>query len=145
MKKLSGGKTLAVAAVAGGALLASVAPVMAEVSAQSPSQGLVRVESPAKWKSLGAVVEVQVTYSCPVGTQSAYLNVSLTQAVFGGVAVGGAYKDNLDCTGGFVTETLNVTATDRKFSFLTPAFAKSELRGYPNVGAKDEREIKVGL
>jgi hypothetical protein len=52
MKKYFGGKALAVAAVAGGAIIASVAPVMAEVSAESPSVALIRVENPAKIKAL---------------------------------------------------------------------------------------------
>ncbi|MFD9704939.1 hypothetical protein [Lentzea sp. NPDC059081] len=145
MKKLSGGRTLAVVAVAGGAVLASIAPVMADVSAQSPSLGAVRVETPAKWKSLGAVLETQVTYSCPVGTQSPYLQLNLTQSVLGGIASGGAYRDNLNCTGGFETITVNVTAEGRSFSLLTPVFAKAEVRGYPNVAARDEREIRVSL
>jgi hypothetical protein len=141
MKKLSGGRTVAVVAVAGGVILASIAPVMADVSAQSPSAGLVRVESPAKWKAWGAAIEVPVTYTCPVGTQSAYLNLSVTQSVWGLVASGSAYRD-LDCTGGFETITLNVTANDHAFSW-GKAFAKAEVRGYPNVGARDEREISI--
>ncbi|MFI6101321.1 hypothetical protein ACIA8G_37730 [Lentzea sp. NPDC051213] len=142
MKKLSGGKTLAVAAVAGGAVLASVAPVLADVSAQSPSTAAIRVESPAKWKAWGAAIEVQVTYACQPGSSQAYFNLSVTQSVVGGVAVGGAYKDNLNCTGGFETTTVNVTANDRAFRWGT-AFAKAELRGYPNSVARDEREIKI--
>jgi hypothetical protein len=144
MMKLSGGKTLAVVAVAGGAILASIAPVMAEVSAQSPSAGLVRVES-AKWKAFGAAAEVKVTYTCPVGTQSTYLNVSLTQNVGIGVASGSAYKDSVPCTGGFETTTLNVTANDRAFLLGGKAFAKAELRGYPNVSSRDEREVWITL
>ena len=50
MTKLSMGKTAAIVAVAGGAVLASIAPVMADVSAQSPSAGAIRVES-AKLKA----------------------------------------------------------------------------------------------
>ncbi|MEU0882978.1 hypothetical protein ABZ345_30595 [Lentzea sp. NPDC005914] len=143
MKKFSGGKTLAIAAVAGGAILASVAPVMADVSAQSPSAGLIRVESPAKLKAWGAAIEVKVTYTCPVGTQSS-LNLVVNQAKLGGVAIGGAYQSNLNCNGAFETVTLNVQANDRAFG-LGKAFAKAEIQGYPNVGAKDEREISIGL
>ena len=80
MRKFSGGKALAVAAVVGGAVLASVAPVMADVAAQSPSTAAVRVESPAKIKALGAVAEVKVTYACQSGAQ-AYLNLNVTQSV----------------------------------------------------------------
>ena len=145
MKKLSGGKTLAVVAVAGGAVLASIAPVMAEVSAQSPSAGAIRAESPAKLKAWGAAIEVQMTYACPAGHQG-YFNVTVSQAKIGGVAVGSAYKDNLNCTGGFETTTVTVTANDRPFDAIAPAFAKSELRTYQNSNAaRDEREIRINL
>lgn len=141
MKKFSGGKAIAVAAVAGGAILASIAPVMADVAAQSPSTAVVRVESPAKLKAWGAVAEVKVTYACQPGTQN-YLNVSLTQSVFGSIAQGSAYKENLNCTGGFETITMNVTASDKAFG-PWDAFAKAELRGFPNGNARDERVIKL--
>jgi hypothetical protein len=144
MKKLSGGKTLAVVAVAGGALLASIAPVMADVSAQSPSQGLVRVES-AKYKTFGAAVEVKVTYTCPVGAQASYLSVSLTQNVGVGVASGSGYQENLSCTGAFQTTTVNVTASGHAFLLWGKAFAKADLRAYPNANASDEREVRIDL
>ncbi|MET9631281.1 hypothetical protein ABZX92_27845 [Lentzea sp. NPDC006480] len=137
------GKTLAIAAVAGGAILASVAPVMADVSAQSPSAGLVRVESPAKLKAWGAAIAVQVTYTCPAGSQAS-LQLIVNQAKFGGVAVGSAYENSLNCTGGFETLTLNVQANDRPFG-LGEAFAKASINGWPNVSAKDERTIRIGL
>lgn len=47
MKKFTAGKTAAVVAVAGGAVLASIAPVMADVSAQSPSVGSSESRTPA--------------------------------------------------------------------------------------------------
>ncbi len=143
MRKFSGGKALAVAAVVGGAVLASVAPVMADVAAQSPSTAAVRVESPAKIKALGAVAEVKVTYACQSGAQ-AYLNLNVTQSVFGNIAQGNAYKENLSCTGGFETITLNVTANDKAFVW-GKAFAKAELRAYPNSLVRDEREITLNL
>ncbi|WP_086663094.1 hypothetical protein [Lentzea kentuckyensis] len=136
------GKTAAVVAVAGGAVLASIAPVMAEVSAQSPSAGAIRVDS-AKLKALGAAVEVQVTYACPAG-HIGYFNVTLNQAKFLGVAVGSAYKDNLNCNGGFETTTVTVTASDRPFDVIAPAFSKSELRTYQNNNAaREEKEIRI--
>lgn len=136
------GRTAAVVAVAGGAVLASIAPVMAEVSAQSPSAGAIRVES-AKLKALGAAVEVKVTYACPAG-HTGYFNVALNQAKFLGVATGSAYKDYLDCTGGFETTTITVTANDRPFDAIAPAFAKSELRTYQNNNAgREEKEIRI--
>lgn len=140
MKKFSGGKSLAVAAVVGGAVIASVAPVMADVSAQSPSTSLVRVESPAKLKAWGAAAEVKVTYVCPQGQSSTYLYVSLTQNVLGRIASGSASK-SVTCTGGFETTTLSVTATNLAFWPLK-AFAKADLNTWPNPAA-DEREINL--
>jgi hypothetical protein len=144
MKKLTGGKALAVVAVAGGALVASVAPVLADVSAQSPSNSAVRVETNAKYKAWGAVAEVQVSFACPAGAQ-AFLNVQLTQSVLGGIASGNAYRDSIVCTGGFETVTLNVTATDRAFRLGT-AFGRAELRTYSSGNtARDERNVTIGL
>ncbi|MEV6242930.1 hypothetical protein [Lentzea sp. NPDC051838] len=140
MKKISGGKALAVAAVAGGAIIASVAPVMADVSAQSPSLSAVRVEGPAKLKAWGAVAEVQVTYACPLGTSSPYLNVSLTQNVWGRIASGGASK-SVTCTGGFETTTLSIAATNLAF-WPGEAFAKADLSAWPN-SASHEAVIKL--
>ena len=141
MKKLSGGKSLAVAAVAGGAILASVAPVMAEVSAQSPSVSAVRVETPAKLKAWGAAVEVQVTYACPQSSStSTYLYVRVSQNVLGRIASGGASK-NVTCTGGFETTSLTVVAENLAF-WPVDAFAKADLNSYPNT-ATDERVITL--
>ena len=140
MMKFSGGKTLAVVAVAGGALAASIAPVMADVSAQSPSTSLVRVESPAKLKAWGAAVDVQVTYVCP-RYSSSYLYVSLSQNVLGRIATGGASKQ-VTCTGGFETTTLYIQAQNLAFWPIETS-AKAELNAYPNSPATDAREIKL--
>lgn len=140
MMKFSGGKTLAVVAVAGGALAASIAPVMADVSAQSPSTSLVRVESPAKLKAWGAAVDVQVTYVCP-RYSSSYLYVSLSQNVLGRIATGGASKQ-VTCTGGFETTTLYIQAQNLAF-WPVEASAKAELNTYPSPPAIDAREIKL--
>lgn len=141
MKKLSGGKALAVAAVAGGAVLASVAPVMAEVSAQSPSVSAVRVEAPGKLKAWGAAVEVPVTYACPLGSSQPYVYVNLSQNVLGRIASGGA-SQQLTCTGGFETTTLYIQAQNLAFWPIETS-AKAELNAYPNSPATDAREIKL--
>ncbi|WP_394613759.1 hypothetical protein JNUCC0626_28105 [Lentzea sp. JNUCC 0626] len=142
MKKLSGGKSLAVFAVAGGAILASVAPVMADVSAQSPSQSLVRVEAPANLRAKGATIEVDVTYVCPVTSTSAYMYVSATQAVGNGnVATGGGSK-GVTCTGGFETVKVTVAASTKAFVKGNKAYVKADLQAYPN-NAFDERYIGV--
>ncbi|GGN12688.1 hypothetical protein GCM10011609_61220 [Lentzea pudingi] len=140
MKKLTAGKTAAVVAVAGGAILASIAPVLADVSAQSPSQALVRVESPAKWKALGAAVEVDVTFSCPASPSQGYVNISISQTVLGGVASGGTSK-SVTCTGAFQTIKLSVTAQNRAFRWGT-AYAKAELSSWPH-SATHEGEIQI--
>ncbi|MEU3645408.1 hypothetical protein AB0E59_18650 [Lentzea sp. NPDC034063] len=141
MKKFSGGKALAVVAVVGGAVLASIAPVMAEVSAQSPSLGAVRVEPTAKVKALGAAVEVDVTYSCPVGQSQSYVYVNVTQSFFIGVASGSGSKV-VTCTGGF--ETVKVTATANPgWPFgVGIAYAKADLNSYPH-SASDEKQIWI--
>ena len=140
MKKFSGGKTLAVVAVAGGAILASIAPVMADVSAQSPSTSAVRVEDPAKIKAWGAAIEVQVTYACPQGSSSGYLYVNVSQNVFGRIASGNGSK-SVTCSGGFVTTTVSVPSQNLAF-WPGSAYAKADLNSYPN-SASDERVIKL--
>ena len=141
MMKLSKGKTAAVAAVAGGALLASIAPVMADVSRESPPTSLIRVESPAKLKAWGAAAEVQVTYACPPSSQGAYVFVSLTQNVLGRIASGAASK-SVTCTGGFVTTMVTVPAQNVAF-WPIDAFARGDLSAYPNPTATDERVIRL--
>ena len=139
MVKFSG-RTLAIAAVAGGAVLASVAPVMADVSAQSPSQSAVRVQSPAKLKAWGAVAEVEVTYACPQYASSAYLYVYVNQNVWGRIASGSGSK-SVTCTGGFETVKVNVAAQNLAF-WPADAFARADLNAYPGA-TSDERVIKL--
>lgn len=141
MKKLSGGKTLAVVAVAGGAVLASIAPVMADVSAQSPSASLIRIESPGKLKALGAAVEVDLTYSCPANQTQAYVYVSISQTVIAGVASGSASK-SVTCTGGFESVKVSVPATGRAFHPFSKAFVKADLNAWPH-SASAERELEL--
>lgn len=141
MKKLSGGKTAAVAAVAGGALLASIAPVMADVSRESPPTSLIRIESPAKLKAWGAAAEVQVTYACQPNQFTAYLVVNLSQNVLGRIASGSATKP-VGCTGGFVTTTITVQAQNLAFWPLD-AFAKADLHTNTVFPATDERVIRL--
>ena len=135
MKKFSGGKTLAVAAVVGGAVLASVAPVMAEVSAQSPSLSAVRVEAPGKLKAWGAAVEVPVTYACPPGSSQPYVYVNLSQNVLGRIASGSGSKQ-VTCTGGFETTKVTVTAQNLAF-WPVDAFAQANLNAYPNTASHE--------
>ncbi|NGY66214.1 hypothetical protein G7043_45740 [Lentzea sp. NEAU-D13] len=141
MNKSFGGKTLAVVAVAGGALLASVSPVMAQVSTQSPSNLALQVESPAKTETLGAVLKVKVTYACPAG-YSGGLNLQVTEAVAGGRIAWGSADVNVDCTGESKSVTVTLAARDNAFR-KGIAYAQASM-GVPMVGtAKDEREITI--
>lgn len=141
MNKSFGGKALAVVAVAGGAMLASVAPVMAEVSAQSPSNMAVQVESSAKTEVAGAVLKVNVTYTCPAGA-SGGLNLQVTEAVAGGRIASGNEDVGVECTGESKTVTVTVVARDNAFR-KGIAFARANLSA-PMVGvAKDERQITI--
>lgn len=141
MKKFSAGKTLAVVAVAGGSLIASVAPVMADVSTQSPSNLALRVESPAKVEVSGAVLKVKVTYACPVGS-SGNLSLQVTQAVAGGRIASGSGEAGVDCIGDFKTVTVTLTARDNAFR-RGIAYAQATM-GVPMIGvAEDERQISI--
>ncbi|MFS8101278.1 hypothetical protein LFM09_29550 [Lentzea alba] len=114
MRKFFGGKALAVAAVVSGAVLASVAPVMAEDGADSPANLAVRLEPTAKWRAWGAAIDVEVTYACPAGSTTSVF-VMVSQAVLGEVAVGRESKPGQPCTGGFETTTVTVQAGGQAF------------------------------
>lgn len=135
------GKALAVVAVAGGALLASVAPVMAQVSTQSPSNMAVQVESPAKAEVSGAVLKVDVTYTCPAGAYGG-LRLQVAEAVAGGRIASGSEDVGVDCTGESKTVTVTVVAQDNAFR-RGIGYARVSLSA-PMVGvAKDERQITI--
>jgi hypothetical protein len=141
MKKLSGGRTLAVAAVAGGALLASVAPVLADVSTQSPGVGI-KVEPIAKIKATGAAVEITVTYECPAGFPAwppTYVFLDVNQAVFGGVAKGAGSLE-VRCTGKPETVSLTPIAQDKPFRWGS-AWVRANLTTFPD--AKAERTVTI--
>lgn len=141
MKKSFGGKALAVVAVAGGALMASISPVMAQVSTQSPSNLAVQVESPAKTEVQGVVLKVNVTYACAADT-SLVLSLKVTEAVAGGRIASGGDDITADCTGQSKTVTMTLVAQDNAFR-RGVAYAQATL-GAPMMGvAKDERQISI--
>jgi hypothetical protein len=140
MRRFFEGKVLAVAAVVGGAVLASVAPVMAEVSADSPSDLAVRIESPAKWLALGAAINVPVSYACPVGTDAG-LTLTVNQAVAGGLATGLGRKHDVPCTGRTETAIVNVLARDHAFRWGT-AYGEVSLNKLVG-GVTDRREFRI--
>src|SRR4051812_29995427 len=85
---------LAVVAVVAGTLVASVVPVSADVSADSPPLGLVRVVSPATLQAQGAAVTVRVTFvgpaSSPTNFPLGFLTLTVTERVGQQIASGTA-------------------------------------------------------
>ncbi|MFS8101277.1 hypothetical protein LFM09_29545 [Lentzea alba] len=144
MRKFFRGKALAIMAVVGGAVLASIAPVMAEVSADSPSAPAVRLESPGKLLASGAAVNVPITYTCPVNDRgSATVNVYVTQNVLGGIAFG--YKQKvLPCTGRPEKAAVAVLAYEGKAFRPGTAYGRLVLATWDGQ-PEDEREFKIGL
>lgn len=145
--KISSGKTLAVVAVAAGAVAASVVPVLAEVSGESPSNAVVKVESPAKLVADGAAVAVRLAFTCPEGLTVSG-SVSVRQAVFGGVASGSNVHSHyyLRCTGREQSTTVNAIASkqgNRAFRWGS-AWVAGSISGTGVVGGSDTREIKIG-
>ncbi|TQM82877.1 hypothetical protein FHX81_5288 [Saccharothrix saharensis] len=132
-------KAAAVLAVVAGAIFASVLPSSADVSAQSPSQTGIRVQSPAERLARGAALRVELTIVCPAGWSN-YANVRVTQRVGPGIASGSGYTP-ITCTGGLQTLTVSVHAEEHPFRVGT-AYASA----YTSTGSgqvSDEREIAI--
>jgi hypothetical protein len=120
--------------------MASVSPVMAQASTQSPSNMAVQVES-AKAEVLGAVLKVNVTYACPAGSPGG-LNLQVNQAVAGGRIASGSEDVSVNCTGDSETVTVTVMARDNAFR-RGVGYARATLSA-PMVGvARDERQITI--
>ncbi|MEU7528577.1 hypothetical protein AB0A74_22795 [Saccharothrix sp. NPDC042600] len=134
-------KIAAVVAVAGAAVFASVLPGSADVAAQSPSLGAVRVESPATLEARGAVVRVSVTVVCTPG-QPAYVGIDLVQRSGGDIARGGDSHYIPSCTGNAQTVELIATAYEEPFR-KGVTWARGSLNT-PSYGTiYDEREIQI--
>lgn len=139
--KLSG--ALAVGAVVLGAAAASIVPVMADVSDDSPSNAAVRVHSDAKLKAAGAAIEVTLTYRCPPGGASPNGNVDVSQAGPGGNATAHRFLTPPPCTGERQTLTTYLVPDERPFRLGT-AFVKASVFAMDNsYSARDEREIEI--
>ncbi|GAA0240601.1 hypothetical protein GCM10010492_44700 [Saccharothrix mutabilis subsp. mutabilis] len=134
-------KIAAVVAVAGAAVFASVLPGSADVAAQSPSLGAVRVESPAILEARGAAVRVSVTIVCPAGYPTS-VNLTVTQRSGGGVATGSDYKSPVTCTGTAQTIELTPTANGEAFRRGT-AFASASMYVSGPGYVTDDREIEI--
>ncbi|ONI83648.1 hypothetical protein ALI22I_34840 [Saccharothrix sp. ALI-22-I] len=130
-------KVLAVLAVVAGAVFASVLPSAADVSAQSPSQPALQVQSPAQRLARGAAISVDVSVVCPVNWAN-YVNLRVTQRVGPGIAKGYGYAQ-YTCTGSPQTITINLHAEDHAFR-AGIAFASANMSGGQVI---DEREIAI--
>jgi hypothetical protein len=131
-------KAAAVLAVVAGAIFASVLPSSADVSAQSPSQHGLRIQSPAQQLARGAAVRVETLATCPANWPG-YISIRLTQRVGSDVATGYGYT-NFVCTGGLQTVMVTVTAEQNAFRAST-AYATGNISG--GGSAFDEREIEI--
>ncbi|HET9141149.1 hypothetical protein [Actinophytocola sp.] len=142
---------LAVTAIVAGTLVASVAPVSADVSADSPSLGLVRVESPATLQARGAAITVRVTFvgpaSNPSGFPLGYLSLTVTERVGQQIATGTASASIGWFTGGAESIELTVLPSPGSAPFRRgTAFASATLNinFFPNPPpATDQREIQI--
>ncbi|MEU4739578.1 hypothetical protein AB0G02_03805 [Actinosynnema sp. NPDC023658] len=133
-------KAAAVLAVVAGAIFASVLPSSADVSAESPSQAGVRIQSPAERLARGAAVRVELTVVCPAGWET-YANVLLTQRVGPAIANGNGYV-RFTCTGGL--QTVFVTAAANEHPFRAGVAWASATTGSGTSGpVVDEREIEI--
>jgi hypothetical protein len=144
--------TLAVLAIVAGTLIASVVPVSADVSADSPPVGLVRVESPGTLQARGAAVTVRLTFVGPASNPGpfpqGYINVSVTERVGQQIATGSASASIGWFTGGAETIELTVQAQPGSAPFRRgTAFASASLQvnqSFPSPPpATDQREIQI--
>lgn len=139
IRNLRPARAAAVLAVVAGAIFASVLPSSADVSAQSPSQSGVRIQSPAERLARGAAVRVELTVVCPANWSN-YANVRVTQRVGPGIASGSGYTQ-FTCTGGLQTLLVSVHAEQNPFRAGT-AFASAYISSGSGQVA-DEREIAI--
>jgi hypothetical protein len=134
-------KAAAVLAVVAAAIFASVLPSSADVSAQSPSQPAVRVQSPAERLARGAALRAEVLVVCPANNYG-YLDLKITQRVGPGIASGSAYT-SITCTGSLQSVVLSVHAMEHPFRAGT-AFASARLSTSSSPGSiYDDREIAI--
>ncbi|XVS63605.1 hypothetical protein ACQPYE_35945 [Actinosynnema sp. CA-299493] len=139
IRNLRPARTAAVLAVVAGAIFASVLPSSADVSAQSPSQSGIRLQSPAERLARGAAIRVELTVTCPAGLTN-YVNVRATQRVGPGVAAGSGYTQ-FTCEGGLQTLKVALHAEEHPFRAGT-AFATAAISGGSGQ-VTDEREIQI--
>ncbi|MBW4716302.1 hypothetical protein [Saccharothrix obliqua] len=142
MNKIRPAHALAITAVAAGALIASALPGSAEVGAQSPSVGALRVLSPATVLADGAALAVQVSFVCPQGV-NAHVSTQVTQRVNNALATGNGSTSIPSCTGSTQYATVNLHASGKPFRKGT-AFASGYLSvPLPGGPYTDHREIQL--
>ena len=144
--------TLAVVAIVAGTLIASVVPVSADVSADSPPVGLVRVESPGTLQARGAAVTVRVTFVGPASSpgpfSQGFLSVTVTERVGQQIATGSGSASIGWFTGGAETMELTVQAQPGSAPFRRgTAFASASMQVNQcctnSPPATDQREIQI--
>lgn len=141
LRSVVNAKSLAVAATAAGALLATVLPSSADVSAESPSIGAVRIESPAIMQARGAGLITSVTVVCTPGA-NAFVNAGVSQRVNNRIARGFG-STQFTCDGRAQTFALPMFAEDAPFH-RGVAFGTASLFVSPNPGSiVDTREIQI--
>lgn len=134
-------RSLAIAAIAAGALGAAVLPSSADVSTESPSVAAVRVESPATLEARGAAVKVTVTIVCQPGA-AGFVSIVITQNAGGGsIARGSDGRTISSCTGTFQPLEFHIPSD-------TVAFRKGVAFGSADffisgTSATDDREIQI--
>lgn len=134
-------KAAAVLAVVAGAIFASVLPSSADVSAQSPSQSGVRLQSPAERLARGAAVRVELLVTCPASGWASSIGVRLSQRVGSDVASGYGYT-SFTCTGGLQSVSVTVQAEQNAFR-ASLAYASANLSGSGSNTVYDDREIEI--
>lgn len=138
---------VAACAVGVGALLAFAVPAGAAVSvqSQSPVGQALELGSTAKIDANGAVVFPSVAFICRPG-MSAYLSITVTEAVDGAIASGNTYRAVSDlCTGAAHQIKVPVTPTQRPFQ-PGVAFAQASLELYgsgTSTVLRDEHNIQI--
>ncbi|RKR91230.1 hypothetical protein BDK92_5623 [Micromonospora pisi] len=138
--------TLALLAIAAGAVLAFALPAGAAVSVQSesPSVAVLNLGGKARLDANGAVVFAPVKVACTPGSYTT-VSVEVTQAVGNGIAKGEKTLDIRTCTGD--EQKLNVAVTPDQRPFRKGvAFGSATLQVCDNRGCKtvyDEHNIEI--
>lgn len=130
-------------ALAAGAALAMTLPAGASVTAASPPDSVIQVQSPGLLQARGVAVTVPVLLVC-APDQTGGVSVNLTERVGNDLATGSGYTQ-VSCTG--EAQTVDVTVVANQVAFRNgPAYAQgyASLCGYLGcVTVPDSRTIDL--